>query len=186
MKRAFFLLAFLVSSSAFSATCLQQFSFYGCTNATGTSCAKTAVSAFVTSALAPNNASCPAVAISPAEYVSFLNYSASISGNTNSIATLNSGLNTANSNITSLSSALSTLQTAYNATVARVNDLSTSITQTAGSVSSLSSQLNVPFDLDVALAGTAFFFSTILFFYGISRAAGAILEKIRFPLGRGG
>lgn len=186
MKRAFVLLAFLVSSSAFSATCLQQFSFYGCSNASSTNCTKVAVAAFVASALSPNDAACPAVAISPAEYVSFLNYSASISGHTNSIATLNSGLNTANSNITALSASLSALQTAYNATVTRVNDLSASITQTAGNVSSLTSQLNVPFDLNTALLGTAFFFSTILFFYGISRAAGAILEKIRFPLGRGG
>jgi hypothetical protein len=185
MIRLLFFSLSLLSSSVFSATCLQPLSFYGCTNATGTSCSKVAVSAFVASATAPNNAACASVALSPAEYVSTLNNTADISSHTNSINSLNSGLNTTNSNVSALSSALSTLQTAYNGTVTRVNDLSTLITQTAGSVSSLTSQLNVPFDLQTALAATAFFFSTVLFFYGVAKTAGIILSGIKNPLRRG-
>lgn len=52
----------------------------------------------------------------------------------------------------------------------------------------LKNQLNLltePFDLTSALAAFAFFFSTTIFFYGVSRGAGSILEVIRRPLGRG-
>lgn len=42
-----------------------------------------------------------------------------------------------------------------------------------------------PFSVTAALAAFTFFFGTMLIFYGWSKGAGAILEKIKRPLGRG-
>ena len=81
-------------------------------------------------------------------------------------------------NVAALQASVSSLQSTVNSQAALIGGLQ-------GNVNTLLNAEAQPFDVNVAMSGFAFFFSTTLFFYAISRGAGAVLEKIRRPLGHG-
>lgn len=66
-----------------------------------------------------------------------------------------------------------------------LKDQAAVISQLQADYQTLLTYQSQPFDLTSAMAAFAFFFSTVLFFYSVARPAGAILESIRRPLGRG-
>ena len=98
---------------------------------------------------------------------------------------LNNQVTTNKNNITSLQSSVSGLQSS----VSTLNSNYTSMQSTVGgyqnSMQTLLSYQSSTFDLSTGLAAFAFFFSTVLFFYSVAKPAGAILETIKNPLGRG-
>lgn len=115
---------------------------------------------------------------------------------------INSNFTTLTNNLAAAVAVNSTQQVSINslnASVASINaqlainqttqqDFANSLAATNAQVASLvtgQAVLTAPFDLATALAAFAFFFSTTLFFYAVARTSGAILEKIRKPLGHG-
>lgn len=189
MRSILVLLLLVISLPSFASTCYKQAAFYGCSNSSGTTCTKVAVTALIPDTVTAL-ASCAYLVINSTEQakydsdlpVSTFNNQISIVGTRlTNVETRSTNLETRSTNLESRSTAL---ETAYNAMVSTVNSISAASTQSAGAVASITSQLNAPFDLNTALLGTAFFFSTIIFFYGIAKGAGAILTMIRTPLNR--
>ncbi len=187
----FIFIAGLFALSAFAGTCYKQALFYGCSNASGTTCTKVTVTALIPDT-ATALSSCPYVVESGAEYSAFLQYNNTLNGLTNNYNTLqnqqnsfSTSLTTTNSNVSALSSSLSALQTTVNNWNTSLTGWDSKIAANTQAVGTLNQILNEPFDLPTGMAAFAFFFSTTLFFYGVSRGAGAILEMIRRPMGRG-
>lgn len=77
------------------------------------------------------------------------------------------------------------LQALVNELQGQLAAVSASNVANSASVGQINAVLNEPFDLTTGMAAFAFFFSTTIFFYGFSRGAGAVLEMVRRPLGRG-
>lgn len=97
-----------------------------------------------------------------------------------------SGVSSGGSSGSGASSELvTTLQTTVTALQGQLAAVTTANIQNAASISQVNAVLNEPFDLATALAATAFFFSTVIFFYGVSKSIGAVLTAIKRPLGRG-
>ncbi len=69
--------------------------------------------------------------------------------------------------------------TLLNALHDEVNALQIANTQMALELAKVGAAQNAPFELSTALGGTAFAFSTVLFFFGISKGIGQVLEIIR-------
>ncbi len=124
-----------------------------------------------------NPAGCAAVLASGAEWA---NQQAAVSALANlstTVAAQAASVNTLNSTVAAQASVLGSLSA----------DSSATQTTLAGVLSNYQQLLGfqtATFDLPTALAAFAFFFSTVLFFYAVAAGAGAVLEKIRHPLGR--
>lgn len=69
--------------------------------------------------------------------------------------------------------------TLLNALHDQVNALQIANTQMAVELAKVGAAQNAPFELSTALAGTAFAFSTVLFFFGVSKAVGEVLKVIK-------
>jgi len=92
-----------------------------------------------------------------------------------SLASLNAAVTALQANgsdVTILGNAIASLQS-------QVTALSTGHTSISTEVGRIGAVMNEPFDLPTALAGTAFFFTSVIFFYGISKGGGAVLSAIR-------
>ncbi len=170
VTKIFALLLALVSTPLFAVTCYTQVSFYGCANPTGTYCTKVAVTALIPDPGTPA-ASCNYLTLSGSEF-------STIANSINTVPTLTTRVTNVESGLNALYPRVSALET-------EVTKWDSAIAQNTQAVGTLNQVLNEPFDLQTGLAAFAFFFSTTLFFYGVARGAGAILETVRRPLGRG-
>lgn len=101
---------------------------------------------------------CSAVLFSPSDYTAFLNLSVADSQ-------IQAQINSVSSRTASLESSVSLLNSQYKT----MSDNYLSIYQS----------INQPFDVTVAMMAFAFFFSSVLFFFQLSKAAGIILDRIR-------
>lgn len=167
---------------SFAASCFKLQTVYAF--ATSTTSAKTAYSVLI-----PDGAtaigSCPYVAITGAEYTQDITNTSNISALNTNINNVQTQANNTQNSLNSTNSTVNQLVTSVNAINSTMGGWDSKIAQNTQAVGTLNQILNEPFDLATGLAAFAFFFSTVLFFYGIARGAGAILEVIRRPLGRG-
>ena len=107
---------------------------------------------------------------------------------TNNLAASVAVNNTQQVSINSLNASIATINAQLGINQTTQQNFANSLAATNAQVASLTTGqavLTAPFDLPTALAAFAFFFSTTLFFYTVARMSGAILEKIRKPMGHG-
>lgn len=129
--------------------------------------------------------SCAYIAVSGIEWANYQNAVAVNVTQGNSITALQASDTTQTNNISVLRTDVNTLRTDVNTLRTDVNNQQGTISGYQNSMQTLLNYQASTFDLPTALAAFAFFFSTVIFFYSIAAPAGAILEKIRRPLGRG-
>ena len=184
MRSLIALIACFLSGSVFAAACYVQQTIYACSNSTGTTCTKQAVTVLV-----PDNytalSACANVALAGTEYSQLAQSISQYSGLNSRVTNLENAVSVLQGSSSSYGTRITALENSDTSLVSRVNSLTDTVSQLSSSLSGVSGQLSETFDLTTALSATAFFFSVTLFFYGIARSAGAILEVIRRPLGRG-
>lgn len=191
---AFFLAGFflvILAGSASAATCYKQALFYGCSNSSGTTCTKVTVTALIPDTVTAVG-SCPYLTVTGAEYTTFANDSTgqanlttrvtAVEGRASALETRAGNLEVRAGNLETRTGAVETALSNWNTSLTGWDSKIAANTQAVGTLNQI---LNEPFDLATGMAAFAFFFSTTLFFYGVSRGAGAILEMIRRPMGRG-
>lgn len=98
---------------------------------------------------------------------------------------LNTQVATDKGNVTALQSSVSGLQSLVSTLNTNYSAMQTTVGGYQNSMQTLLNYQSSTFDLPTGLAAFAFFFSTVLFFYSVAKPAGAILEKIKNPMGRG-
>lgn len=177
-------LAIWLCPDAQAATCYKQASFYGCSNASGTTCTKVLVTALI-----PDGAtavgSCPYLTVTGAEYSTFVNDSnalAPLATRVTNVETRATNLEVRATNLETRTTAVENALSTWNTSLSGWDSKIAANTQAVGTLNQI---LNEPFDLTTGMAAFAFFFSTTIFFYGFSRGAGAVLEMVRRPMGRG-
>lgn len=174
----------LFALPVFAATCYKQALFYGCSNASGTTCTKVTVTALIPDTVTAVG-SCSYLTVTGSEYSTFVNDSnnqVSLNTRVGNVETRATNLEIRATNIENRTTSVESSLVSLGNTVGGFNS---QITSNSTALSNLITILNEPFDLETGLAAFAFFFSTILFFYGFSRGAGAVLEMVRRPMGRG-
>src|SRR5207237_285054 len=132
------------------------------------------------------------IAISGPEWVSYQNAIASITAISSTVTTQGNAIAALNATTLSQGASITTLDNAVAGNTAAINTLNSNYaaTQTAlaalqGNYATVLTYQTAPFDLTYALAAFTFFFSTVIIFFWISQASGAVIQKIRRPLGHG-
>lgn len=184
---AFFLLGFLLvmlSGAAGAATCLNQATFYGCSNASGTTCTKVTVTALIPDPVTAVG-SCNFLTVTGSEYSTFVYGANALSPLATRVTNVENRATNLETRATNLENRTSAAESSLSALATTVGGFDAQIATNTTAVGNLNQILNEPFDLTTGMAAFAFFFSTTIFFYGFSRGAGAVLEMVRRPMGRG-
>lgn len=186
------IMGLVISLPSFAVMCLQSLELksglstavpYVCDPQSSTTCVRIPALPLFRDSFSPV-ASCNYLVISGVEYSQFVADSIAQALLVARVTNLEAKVFNLETRSIGLEPRVTAIESAYNAVINQINALSNTVTQSAGSVAGLTAQLNTPFDLNTALLAMAFFYSTVLFFYGISKGAGAILTMIRRPTGR--
>lgn len=174
----------LFALPGFAATCYKQATFYGCSNAFGTTCTKVSVTALIPDTVTAVG-SCNLLTVTGSEYTAFVGTTNAMTPLTTRVTNVENRASLLETRATNLENRTFAAETSLTSLANTVGGFNSQISTNTTAVGNLNQILNEPFDLATGMAAFAFFFSTTLFFYGVSRGAGAILEIIKRPLGRG-
>lgn len=129
--------------------------------------------------------SCVYVVVSGSEWASYQQAVADNATQFSTEAALQNSLNSHTSILSGLQSTVSAQGQSINTLQGSQSTFQSTLATMQGNYQTLLTYQTDPFDVTQALAAFSFFFSAVLLLYWVSANAGAVLEKIRRPLGRG-